>query len=296
MIVPTFNRARQIVNLLTALEAQTFHRFETIVVDDGSSDNTVDVLHDFAHNTQLDIKTYSIPNKGRAGSRNFGITKSSGELLIFFDDDTRPNPDAIRYHYQCHLNVPNALISGPYLYDRSRFVNDFNYFREWMESKWTVKNDVMTVSTNLRINGGNFSIRKDQILKIGGFDERLRDKEDFKLAYDMRHKVNGDVLYFYRTWVYHDDFRGLRAYIEREAVSRREEQKLCLIDPAIGHLFPERFVARAPMTFKHAFGRMLRLKFFVFVLEKVLNIRMIKRSFRYKLYDAIITMNVRYFQ
>lgn len=294
VIVPTYNRSGQILNLLRALEEQSFKDFETVIVNDGSTDNSLEKIAEFCSQTSLNIKVHTIENRGRARSRNYGVSQSEGDMIIFFDDDVRPNRDAVGLHHACHLRYDRALVTGPYLYDHSKFTNRFNHFRQWMELKWTSESDEIVTSENLRINGGNFSMKRSDFLAAGGFDERLNDKEDFKLSFDFRYKCQGNILYFYPTWVYHDDFRGLGAYIKRARSSRIEEQKLRELDPQIGVLFPERFIIELPKGMKYRMGRILRLKPVISLCEIMLDTRLIIRSIRFKIYDMIITMNVTY--
>jgi glycosyltransferase involved in cell wall biosynthesis len=294
VIIPTFNRGRQIPNLLRALELQSYREFEVIVINDGSTDNTVGVLASFINHTSLAVRVYTISNSGRARARNFGVNQAVGDLMIFFDDDTRPNPDAVQSHLSCHIDSENLLISGPYLYDRSRFECDFNYFRQSLESKWQEGGNKIIVSRNLRINGGNFSIRKKDMQRIGGFDERLRDKEDFKLSFDFKTKYGGEICNYHPTWVYHDDFRDLMDYIRRERASRIEEQKLRLLEPKVVEMFPERFEVRIPTGLRFFLARILRKKIVILLFQKTLKSTLLAQSLKYRIYDWILTMNVKY--
>lgn len=294
VLIPTYNRANLVCNLLKALESQTYSRFEIILVNDGSTDNTLEVLDRFISETAMKVNIHSIPKAGRAGARNFAVRQATGDLLIFFDDDTRPNPDAVANHVKCHREFDKVLISGPYLYDSSKFGCDFNFFRQWMELQWTEITDKLVSSANLRINGGNFSIKKNHFKLTGGFDERLFDKEDFKLAFDFSVKCNGRVYTFFPTWVYHDDFRDLSAYIERERASRCEEQKLRTMEPVISVMFPERFDVLPPPGIKYHIARALRLRLVILFLQKALKTKLIQSRLKYKIYDWIITMNVKY--
>ena len=294
VVVPTYNREAQIGNLVEALERQTHREFETIIINDGSTDRTAGVLAALVRKSPLNIRAFNIPNSGRAGARNFGLSQAKGDLVIFFYDDTRPNPDAVRHHVSCHTRFDNLLISGPSLYDQSRFRFDFNYFRQWMELQWVEPSDQIVVSTNLRINGGNFSISSVNIRRLGGFDERLRDKEDFKLSFDFKTQYDGGVYYYYPTWVYHDDFRDLADYIVRERASRLEEQKLSLLEPQIVKMFPERFDVKIPGGIKYLAARILRIRMVIILFQQALKGRFLLRSMRYRIYDWIITMNVKY--
>lgn len=83
VIIPTYNRAGYIVETLRSVFAQTFTDYEVIVVDDGSTDDTADVLKPF-----LDRITYIRKENGGQGSaRNAGIRLAKGEYIAFLDSD-----------------------------------------------------------------------------------------------------------------------------------------------------------------------------------------------------------------
>ncbi len=83
VIIPTYNRAHFLCEALDSALSQTFKDFEIIIVDDGSTDNTKQVLEKYGS------RIYYIyqENKGRAEARNTGIRRAKGEHIAFLDDD-----------------------------------------------------------------------------------------------------------------------------------------------------------------------------------------------------------------
>ena len=78
VIVPTFNEEKYIKDALVSVKQQKCDlSYEVIVVDGESTDNTVSIAQNFT-------KVYISPKKGKANQLNFGISKTSGELVIFF--------------------------------------------------------------------------------------------------------------------------------------------------------------------------------------------------------------------
>ena len=117
IIIPTFNRASIIGITLDSILAQTYANWECIVVDDGSTDATEELLQKY----MLDDRFQFIKNnrsKGAPGARNTGLLKATGEFIFFFDSDNSMEPntlqvlaDEIREHRVdvcvCYANVVN---------------------------------------------------------------------------------------------------------------------------------------------------------------------------------------------
>jgi len=85
IIVPVYNRPDEIKDLLISLKGQSFKDFEIIIVEDGSTKDCKAVVQQFSQD--LDIKYFFKDNSGPGDSRNFGMAKTSGQYLIFFDSD-----------------------------------------------------------------------------------------------------------------------------------------------------------------------------------------------------------------
>ena len=84
IIVPTYNRADLIVNTLKSLQNQEYKNYEIIVIDDGSSDNTTEVVKNIADERITYVKK---TNGERAAARNFGAAIAKGDYVNFFDSD-----------------------------------------------------------------------------------------------------------------------------------------------------------------------------------------------------------------
>ncbi len=115
VVVATHNRADRLARLLAALEAQTLgsRRFEVIVVDDGSTDATPDVLAATASDSDLPLQSIRLsPNRGRAGAREAGWRSASAPLIAFTDDDCRPAPGWLEAGLTATAATPLTLIQG----------------------------------------------------------------------------------------------------------------------------------------------------------------------------------------
>ena len=99
VIIPTFNRAQKLYRCLDSLVAQTYTDFEVLVCDDGSTDNTEQVVRHFT--TVLNIKYFFISNfGGPAKPRNVGIQAASGLYVAFLDSDDWWTPDKLLCSFQ----------------------------------------------------------------------------------------------------------------------------------------------------------------------------------------------------
>jgi glycosyltransferase involved in cell wall biosynthesis len=88
VIMPAFNGGRYIREAMNSVIAQTYRAFELIVVDDGSTDKTRDIVSDFIkENRELPIRYLYQANRGAASARNAGIADVRGEYIAFLDCD-----------------------------------------------------------------------------------------------------------------------------------------------------------------------------------------------------------------
>jgi glycosyltransferase involved in cell wall biosynthesis len=94
VVVPTFNRAERLPRLVAALEAQTTTTpFEVVVVNDGSTDATEEVLASLAAGSTVPLRILRTPcNGGPAGARDLGWRAATGDWIVFTDDDCTPEP------------------------------------------------------------------------------------------------------------------------------------------------------------------------------------------------------------
>ena len=84
VIIPTFNRVRLVVQAIDSVLKQSFHDFEIVVIDDGSSDDTGAVIQQY---TDPRVRYIYQENTGLAGARNAGIRAARGQYVAFLDAD-----------------------------------------------------------------------------------------------------------------------------------------------------------------------------------------------------------------
>ncbi|WP_445736802.1 glycosyltransferase family 2 protein [Mariniflexile sp.] len=94
IIMATYNRAHFIVETLQAIHVQTYTNWECLIIDDGSTDNTYEVIKPFEETDSRFkyLKRSDNYKKGLPGSRNYGLDRAKGDYIIFFDDDDIVHP------------------------------------------------------------------------------------------------------------------------------------------------------------------------------------------------------------
>lgn len=109
VIIPAYNAAPYIAETLASVFAQSYPDYEVIVVDDGSTDDTLAVLEQFADRITLIRK----PNGGPASARNAGLRQARGELLAFLDGDDLWLPDKLAAQVEfCEQHPTAGLVYG----------------------------------------------------------------------------------------------------------------------------------------------------------------------------------------
>lgn len=293
VIIPTYNGKHRLNTVLKALSEQTIKGFETIVVIDGSTDGTKEYLIKFE--TSLEIKIFDQENKGRASVRNMGAEYASGDLLIFFDDDMRLEPTCVETHVQHHVGKPGSILTGAQIDDYRKATTDFQLYKCELSRSWVARlnkeMDQPLPFADLYLTAANFSIKKELFIKIGGFNEQLRDCEDYDLAlraYDM----NIPIYYSEKAFGWHDDFQTPSSFIKRQLDYKKYNEKLYRMYPQqYKHLLQTRL--NQPDRLKSIFFSLFKSPVWVKGIEKGY-FRVIPRKIRFKLYTWIITAHSAY--
>ncbi len=111
VIIPTFNRSRRLVNALASVARQRELPAELIVVDDGSTDTTREVVSAFSASTSLQCRYYFQSNRGPAAARNSGIGLATRPYLAFLDSDDEWHRDKLTAQYEALTSNPGYLVS-----------------------------------------------------------------------------------------------------------------------------------------------------------------------------------------
>ncbi len=285
--MPSYNGAHKLPNILKALEAQTIQDFETVVVVDGSTDNTREVLE----GTQWKLKGLNVvyrQNGGRAVARNAGVEAAHGDLLVFFDDDVRPIPECLALHVQHAVAKPHTILVGPPFEEISKMKTDFQLFRAYLSRTWLPAEGYGLIpNAQPFITAADFSLSKSLFDQLGGFDKRLNDAEDFDLA--VRAVQQQVPIYFNKdAVVWHDDFVTCRLMIKRHRQYRQSHLMLQTLKPDLYKHFVQ--YEPAPIgTAKKTIYWFFSQKFWLWSIDKFNWLRILPKKVRYKIYNIVLT-------
>lgn len=172
VVIPVYNEENYLGKCLDSLKKQTFSNFETIVVDDGSTDETKIVA------SKYDIKLWRIFHNGPGNARNFATHKAQGKILVFLDADMYADKNYIK-------NLIRPIISGNAIgtYSTAEYVGNIN--NPWAKF-WNINHDI---PLNKRLNFEKKSnnpvfraILRDKFLTIKGFDPSFGYYDDHSLG------------------------------------------------------------------------------------------------------------------
>jgi len=133
IVIPTYNRAADLLTCLRHLEAQTFKNFEVIVVDDGSTDNTRQQIEHYQPTSPFPVTYFQQPNSGPAKARNLAIAHTEAPLCILIGDDIFARRDFIQTHLDHHLAHPDLQSVGLGLTIWAEQGQTVTPFMRWLE-------------------------------------------------------------------------------------------------------------------------------------------------------------------
>lgn len=175
VIIPTYNESGVIGECLESLSRQSFRDMEIIVVDDGSSDNTVKELQNSRY---PELQVLKQEHKGAGAARNLGAAKASGEILVFVDADMTFDTNFI-------LNLVEPIVEGKV---KGTFSKE-----EYLANKdnvWAVFWNLNRGLPRDRMHSKDYpdhqpvfrAILKSEFERVSGFDEKAGYTDDWSLS------------------------------------------------------------------------------------------------------------------
>jgi len=165
IIIPVYNGAPFLNGLIHELLLQSIQSFELIIVDDGSTDSTSQIINPFLNDKR--IKYFYQSNKGVAAARNKGVVNSCGKFIIFLDCDDHPYQTMLEKYFECISNSPQTLLL-------------FSQFHNQGKVKGLRTNSYV-FNLPVSVIPGSYCISRTLFDEIGGFDEDMSHSENWEL-------------------------------------------------------------------------------------------------------------------
>ena len=183
VMMPTYNNAKYIKQAIESIYAQNYDNIEIIVVDDGSTDNTKEIVQQYK-----DIKYFYIEHKGIPFARNTALEKSTGEYIAFLDSDDYWLPNKLNTQIQYFKDHPDCEIV-------------FTKYENFFENEYVKKNKIAIFEKTSEKNNNSCletSVVKKRVFdKCGKYNESLEFGEDTEYEYrisknniNIKHIIN----------------------------------------------------------------------------------------------------------
>jgi len=176
IIIPTYNRANLLAKSINSVLSQTYKDFELIVVDDGSTDNTSEIVENFKKNDVRIVYIHIDNSGGPAHPKNIGIKKAQGEYIAFLDDDDEWMSTKLEKQISLFENNKDdlAIVScdSVVIDDRGEIAVKTSKITNYGLRDLLIKNSIFT---------GTVLMKASAIQNMDLFDEQLKFLEDWDM-------------------------------------------------------------------------------------------------------------------
>jgi len=209
VVIPAYNASKTIDDCLTSILKQDFSDYEVVVVDDGSTDDTVEKVKEYP------VKLVRSPHQGLPAARNTGVDASKGNILVFLDSDCVVGRDLVAKLIGA-LQNPEVGVAQPWWdnVNKDRLVPSL-IFKIYEYS-------VSSIKYRDYFWGYCFAIRREFLKRVGGFDPRTGiGAEDVELAHRIV-KAGYKISLMKELRVKHLFRQSLIAHIKRHIKTARD--------------------------------------------------------------------------
>jgi glycosyltransferase involved in cell wall biosynthesis len=180
VIIPCYNSEEYIGRAIESILNQTFKDYEIILVDNGSSDHTINILYHYRDKYPNLIKVFHEPKKGGSAARNNGLQEAKGEWIQFLDSDDELLPEKFEKQMRIAQERNADLILGTfYKYYFNRGVQKviIQYLETQNVWKGLIHSALGRTSSNLW--------KREALLQVNGWDERKTSSQEYNLLFRM---------------------------------------------------------------------------------------------------------------
>jgi len=198
IVIPTFNRSTKLSRCLNSLFNQTYpkDRYEIIIINDGSTDDTENILKEFKKKATCSFSWFSQKNQGIASATNAGVLKSKGEIICFTGDDCIAEKDWIENLVKGFVDDKVGAVGGNVVgYQAITPIQQYAEDAQIVnQERFMIKNKLIT---------GSAAYRRQILTDIQGFDNHLNACVDVDVS--IKTQLLGYTLnYMPEAIVYHD--------------------------------------------------------------------------------------------
>lgn len=214
VVIPLYNKEKQIACTLQSVFEQTFQNFEIVIVDDGSTDNSVEEVEKFDDSR---IRLIHQTNAGVSAARNRGIEEASGELIAFLDADDVWMPEYLATQYGLYQKYPECSVYAcnyefrdsegkvtPTIIRKLPFEGEDGILSNYFEVASCSHPPICSIS---------IMVKKMAIQAIGGFPLGIKSGED--LLTWARLAVSGAIVY---------SRKSLAVFVRDEGLFNKDQQ------------------------------------------------------------------------
>lgn len=208
VVIPTYNRSAVLISCLRHLERQTTHDFEVVIVDDGSTDSTPQVLEEYQRQTPLHLRWFRQDNSGPARARNVAIAALQSSICVMIGDDILVSPDFVSTHLELHRHKRDKWIAGLGLTRWCDSGQTITPFMRWLDESGTqfAYNDLLSGAhpSWKYFYTSNLSL-KTQFLRENPFNEAFTKAaaEDLELGYRLEQLHGLEVIFVPEALAHH---------------------------------------------------------------------------------------------
>jgi cellulose synthase/poly-beta-1,6-N-acetylglucosamine synthase-like glycosyltransferase/spore germination protein YaaH/peptidoglycan/xylan/chitin deacetylase (PgdA/CDA1 family) len=186
VIVPAYNEEKVVVQTIASLLASDLPDFEIVVVDDGSTDSTVETVR-AAFGDEPRVRLFAKPNGGKPEALNFGVRHTNAEIVVALDADTVFAKDTIRKMARHFADEKVGAVAG-----NAKVGNRINLLTRWQALEYITSQNLDRRAFNVLncvtvVPGAVGAWRRDLVLQAGGFThDTLAEDADLTMAIRMQ--------------------------------------------------------------------------------------------------------------
>lgn len=176
VIVPVYNRAHYVAETIESILAQTYSNIELILINDGSTDSSLQVLREYQHRHPDKIVVIDQENQGQITARNNGISRAKGEFIAFLDSDDLWYPEKLELQLPLLKNEVALVYSAIENIDENGRVLEQEYCDESLVAEMYA-----ALLVQNRMTGGSVVVTKQALDDVGLFDPEFKAAENWDL-------------------------------------------------------------------------------------------------------------------